>query len=163
MKKILFILLFTFTTGIIYAQYNFAIGVRAGGTTGITLKLNNENSAVEGIIGFWNNGLSFTGLWEKNEDAFNTTSLNWLYGWGGHVSVYGENFDGKSGPAWFNHPNNDGQGDMGFGLDGIAGLEYRLKPIPFAVSVAIKPYVEVVTNGAFLFWIDPGFGIKFTF
>ncbi len=163
MKKTFLILLFIVTAGITSAQYNFAIGVRAGGTTGITLKWNNENSAVEGIIGFWNDGFSFTGLWERNVDAFNTSGFNWFYGWGGHVSVYGEEFDGKSGPAWFNHPNSDGKGDMGFGLDGVAGLEYKIKQIPFAFSVGIKPYVEVVTNGAFLFWIDPGFGIKFTF
>lgn len=163
MKKSVLLFILFLIAGTAAAQYNFAIGVRTAGTTGITLKRNFENSAIEGLVGFWNDGFSFTGLWEKKVTAFDAENLNWIYGWGGHVSVYGEDFNSKKGPAWFNHPNTDDKGDIGFGLDGTAGIEYKIKPIPFAVSVGIKPYVEVVTNGAFLFWIDPGVGIKFVF
>ncbi len=163
MKKFILFLFLMIATAAAFGQYNFAIGVRTGGTTGITLKKNFEFSALEGIIGFWNDGYSVTGLYERKANAFDTENLNWYYGWGGHVSVYGENFNSKKGPAWFNHPNHDGEGDFGFGLDGMVGIEYKINSVPFAFSLGIKPYVEVVTNGGFLFWIDPGLGIKFAF
>lgn len=163
MHRLIFLILFSCITTLSAAQYNFGIGVRTGGTTGISLKKNFEYSAVRGLIGFWNDGISVTALWEKKVTAFNVTRLNWYYGWGGHVSIYGDEFDSKKGPAWFNHPNTDGEGDLGFGLDGTAGLEYAFEAIPFAINAELKPYVEVVTNGGFLFWIDPGVGLKFIF
>lgn len=145
------------------SQYDYAIGVRAGGTTGITLKRNFNASGVELLVGFWNDGLSFTGVYQRQVPAFNQDRMFWFYGWGAHLSVYGKEFNEKEGPAWFNHPNSEAAGEFGFGIDGAAGLEYAFESIPFAVSAGIKPYVEVVTNGAFLFWIDPGVGLKFIF
>jgi hypothetical protein len=42
-------------------------------------------------------------------------------------------------------------------------MDSSFEAIPFAINAEIKPYVEVVTNGGFLFWIDPGVRIKFIF
>lgn len=163
MRKLILLALFISIAAASAAQYNFGIGVRTGGTTGISLKKNFNRFAVKGLVGFWNDGISVTGLLEKKVMAFDVPNLNWYYGWGGHVSVYGEDFDSKKGPAWFNHPNATGKGDLGFGLDGLAGMEYALEKVPFAFNIEIKPYVEVITNGGFLFWIDPGIGLKFIF
>jgi len=163
MRKMLLIFFIMIITAPVFAQYNFGIGVRTGGTTGISLKKNFETVGVEGLIGFWNDGLSFTVLMIKHVNAFGAENLNWYYGWGGHLSVYGDEFNSKKGPAWFNHPNTDGEGDLGFGLDGTAGLEFAMKKVPFAFNIGIKPYVEVVTNGGFLFWIDPGIGLRIIF
>ncbi|HKJ80144.1 MAG TPA: hypothetical protein VKA10_11435 [Prolixibacteraceae bacterium] len=163
MRKYTLLLLLTLFSFVATAQYNFGIGVRTGGTTGIALKNNFENFAVEAIIGFWNDGISVTGLMEKTAPAFNAERINWYYGWGGHISVYGDEFNSKKGPAWFNHPNSNDEGDLGFGLDGVAGIELALQNVPFAFNVEIKPYTEVITNGGFLFWIDPGIGLKIIF
>ena len=49
------------------------------------------------------------------------------------------------------------------GLDGIVGLEYKIPEIPFAISLDMKPLIEIDGNGYFYFAFDPGFGLKFTF
>ena len=51
------------------AGYTTAIGIRGGGTSGVTIKhFNSGSTAIEGIIGVsgaWNQRLSLTGLFEK--------------------------------------------------------------------------------------------------
>lgn len=161
-RTLLFALMFSFSIAAM-AQYDYAIGVRSGGTSGITLKKNYGPSAVEGIIGFWHDGVSVTGLWEKNRMAFGEPGLNWIYGVGGHVSIYGNDFDGRGGPAWYNHPHHADDGDLGLGIDGVVGLEYKIPEAPIAFGIDFKPFLEVVTEGGVLFSIDPGIGIKVAF
>ena len=165
MKKsiLLFMLIFLFS-GLAMAQsYDFAIGIRSGGTSGLTLKKNYGASAIEGIVGFWHDGFSVTGLWEKNKMAFNEPGFNWYYGFGGHLAVYGDNFDGKAGPSWYHHPHEFDGSDLGLGVDGIVGLEYKIPEVPIAVSLDLKPYLEVLTNGGAFFSVDPGLGVKVAF
>ena len=142
-------------------EYDYAIGLRSGGTSGLTLKKNYGPTAIEGIIGFWHDGLSLTGLWENNQMAFAQPGLNWVYGVGGHVAFYGDNFDGD--PSWYNNPHNSGDGSLGLGIDGIVGLEYKIENIPIAIGFNFKPYLEVVSDGGVLFSLDPGIGIKIAF
>jgi hypothetical protein len=150
------------TTAIAQAQYNYAIGLRSGGTTGITLKKTMERSALEGIIGFWQSGLSVTALWEKKSQTFNEPGFNWFYGLGGHVAFYGDDFDGD-GASWYDHPHNKDDGDLGLGIDGIVALEYKIPNVPIAFSLDLKPYIEITTEGGFFFSPDPGLGIKIAF
>ncbi len=163
MKNIvLLFLLFSFG-GTVNAQYNFAVGVRSGGTSGITLKNNFSHSAVEGLIGFWDDGISVTALIEKRKMAFGVPNLQWYYGVGGHISVYGKDFNGKGGPAWYRHPLSDSDGEIGFGADGVVGFGYKIPKIPLAVSIDLKPNIEVVKGSDILYWIDPGVGLKLAF
>lgn len=160
------VLLFTivmFTSGIAMAQYDFAIGLRSGGTSGLTLKKNNGNSAVEGILGFWHHGISVTGLWEKQQNAFNEPGFTLFYGFGGHVAFYDDDFDGRGGVAWYNHPHHIDNGDFGIGIDGIVGLEYKIPNVPLAIDISLKPYMEIVSEGGVIFSPDPGIGIKLAF
>ena len=162
-KRISFLLLLFLLSDATMAQYDFAIGLRSGETSGITLKKNYENTAIEGLVGFWNDGLSVTGLWEHNKIAFNTPGLNWVYGVGGHVSFYGDNFDGHGGPSWYGHPHDIGDGNLGLGIDGTVGLEYKIPEVPIAFGLNFKPYIELITNGGVIFSPDPGIGIKVAF
>lgn len=147
------------------AQYKFAVGLRSGGTSGITLKVNtSELTALEGIIGFWNDGLSITGLWEKHPSAFNVEGLHWYYGAGGHIAFYEADYRNERGPAWWDDDRNDfDDGDVGIGLDVIGGIEYKIPPIPFAISFDLKPFIELNTNGGTYFSFDPGIGLKLAF
>ena len=154
--------LMIFVTGTSVAQYNFAIGLRTGGTSGITLKKNYERSALEGIIGFWNEGLSITALYEKKSRAFDVEGLNWFYGAGGHIAFYGDDFDGD-GYSWYDHPHDRDDGDLGLGIDGMVHLEYKIAEIPLAFSLGFKPYIEFTTDGNLFFTPDPGLGIKLAF
>ncbi len=163
MKKTSVLLMLLLISAIAQAQYKYAVGVRSGGTSGITLKKNFERTAIEGIIGFWNDGLSVTALWETRKIAFDEPHLYWYYGIGGHVSVYGEEFKGNGGASWYRHPHKKDQGDLGVGIDGIVGFEYKIPPIPFVISVDLKPNFEAISGGGLFFWIDPGVGIKIAF
>ena len=162
-KSILIFILLVSLSGAAMAQYDFAVGLRSGGTSGITLKKNYEATSIEGIIGFWHDAVSLTGLWEKHTVAFNTQGLNWIYGVGGHVAFYGNNFDGRGGPGWYDYPNDVHGGELGLGIDGTVGLEYKIPDVPIAFDFSLKPYLEIITDGGVIFSPDPGIGIKIAF
>jgi len=141
-------------------SFRNAVGLRAGGTSGITYKrINNNSNAFEAILGMWHNGLSLTALKEKYSYA-GTPGLWWYYGFGGHVaaetnsSFYNGAFDR------YEPYRTDA---LGLGVDGIVGLEYKIRPIPFAVSLDLKPFVEVTTEGNAFVALDPALGVKLTF
>jgi hypothetical protein len=145
----------------VYSQsYTTALGIRLGGTTGLTVKHSyRPTMTFEGIVGGFPNGFSLTGLIEKNRLAFNEPGLNWYYGGGGHVAVYNSRtYYGRFGREFDYSTNNE----VGFGIDGIVGLEYRLPDnVPIAFSVDLKPFLEITTGGNAGLALDPSIGIKF--
>jgi hypothetical protein len=140
-------------------SYKTAIGLRGGQTSGLTVKhFVAPTAALEGILGVWSHAVSLTVLYEKHASAFDAEGLRWYYGGGGHIASASRNrvyFDEER-----NRTYNDG---LALGIDGIVGLEYKIPPIPFAISVDIKPAFEITTNGSAYAYLDPGLGIKFTF
>ncbi|MFW6227248.1 MAG: hypothetical protein ACOC31_04005 [Bacteroidota bacterium] len=164
MRRLSLIFTFLFFSSIMaFSQYDFAIGLRSGGTSGITLKKNNPSTSVEGIVGIWNDGLSFTGLFEQHPGIAEVPGLHWVYGVGAHVAFYSDNFRGAGGPAWFDYNRDIADDDLGLGVDAIIGIEYKIPPLPLAFSIDIKPFVEFTTDGVVWFAFDPGLGIKFAF
>lgn len=140
--------------------YNTAIGLRGGGTSGLTIKhFTGSNVALEGIIGLWDNAFSLTGLYEKHANA-GATGLNWYYGGGFHIAAETYRYNDRDHYYHRDHYREDG---VGVGIDGIVGIEYKIVPIPFAVSVDLKPFLEINTHGGAFFALDPGLGLKFTF
>lgn len=144
------------------SDYSFAIGLRAGYSNGLTLKsFRSNNVALEGIINAWYRGIAFTGLYEKHIGVDGAPGLRWYYGAGGHVAIRSDRNFYKNNGRWDNRFDNDG--NLGLGIDGIVGIEYKINPIPFAISLDVKPMIEVNTAGGFWTALDPGLGIKFTF
>lgn len=135
-------------------DYNTAIGLRFGGTSGLTLK----TTGFEGILGFWGNGFSLTGLAEKHTMAFDSPDVNWYYGFGGHVAFFS---DGDPGSNFGRGDRRYDDGEVGFGIDGIVGLEFTPAEIPLAFSFGVKPFIEIDTNGEFHAAPDPAIGIKY--
>ncbi|TND08322.1 MAG: hypothetical protein FD123_2353 [Bacteroidetes bacterium] len=146
------------------SDYKTAVGIRAGGTSGLTFKrFTGSGNAFEVIAGAWSYGFSVTGLYERHANA-GAPGLNWYYGGGAHVAaetgwVYYRNYYYDRRYDYFYRAGND----FGIGVDGIIGLEYKIKPIPFAVSLDLKPFVEVNTAGGAYLGFDPGLGIKVAF
>ncbi|WP_370089955.1 hypothetical protein [Ekhidna sp.] len=138
-------------------SYNTAIGVRGLGTSGLTIKhFTGANKALEGIIGFYPNAFSATLLVERYAPAFDEPGLNWYYGIGGHIATQSDVI------------RNDGiyrreTSEVGFGVDGIFGIEYKIREVPIAMSLDFKPFFEVATDGDAFIALDPGLGIKVTF
>lgn len=140
--------------------YHTSIGIRVGGTSGVTLKhYYRPTMAIEGIIGTFGNGFSITGLIQKSANAFDLEGLNWYYGGGAHVAFYNGNryyrLYGREVVYRENH-------DVGIGINGIIGLEYRLPDnVPVAFSLDLKPFIEVDSDGDVGVAPDMALGIKF--
>lgn len=160
MLRIGFCAALLFLSSGLYAQYTTSIGARLGGTSGITGKyFFRPTLAVEGIIGGFGNGFSMTGLIEKYKPFDNAEGLYLYYGGGAHVAFYND----RTRYSNFGREVDNRQGnDVGFGIDGIIGIEYRLpENIPIAFSLDLKPFLEVGTGGYVGFAPDPSIGIKF--
>jgi hypothetical protein len=138
-------------------DYHAAIGLRAGETSGLTFKFRTGSSSrVEIIAGVWSDWLSLTALYERHVSAFNVDGLRWYYGAGGHAAFATGNY--------YNGGRHYARGDdFALGIDGIAGIEYKIPPIPVAISLDVKPLMEIYRNGDLFFGVDPGLGVKFTF
>src|SRR5882672_4577608 len=68
---------------------NLAVGIRIGGTSGVTAKyFYKNNMAAEGIIGTFGNGFSLTGLLERQLPVYNAQGLYLYYGGGAHLAFY---------------------------------------------------------------------------
>jgi hypothetical protein len=141
-------------------NYSTAIGLRGGETSGLTVKhFFNTGNAIEGIIGFWPSALSVTGLYEHNVPA-GPDGLYWYYGGGAHLAFQtGRIYYVNEGMRYYRYTDDA----LGFGIDGVLGIEYKVPPIPFAFSLDIKPFIEVNTRGRAFVALDPGLGIKVAF
>src|ERR1041385_6868419 len=156
----LIIVLFITSFGEVHAQYKAAVGFRVGGTTGVDGKyFIRQGKALEGIIGAFGNGVSFTGLVEKYSPVYNATGLYVYYGGGGHLAFYNSygRYYGYFGREIDYHKNND----VGFGINGIVGFEYRMPDgIPISFSADLKPFIEMGSGGYIGIAPDPSIGVK---
>lgn len=143
--------------------YKYAVGLRAGETSGLTFKRYfTDAHAAELIVGVWPNAIGITGLYEHNVPWKALAGFNWYYGAGAHINVatspmyrvyyYKERY----------YAYRSAYPGIGIGIDGVFGAEYKVPGIPVAISLDLKPFFEV-NSGAFFSSIDPGLGIKVTF
>jgi hypothetical protein len=145
-------------------DYKHAIGIRAGGTSGVTYKhLLNMNNGYELILGIWSNAIGFTGLYEKQAGT-GVNGLRFYYGAGGHLtletnSVFYKRYDNHGNEYVYRYGHNG----FAIGVDGIVGIEYKIPVIPMAISFDLKPFIEFSNNRTFYTALDPGLGIKVAF
>ena len=137
-------------------RYNTGIGIRFGGwESGLTVKhFIKRNAAIEGILttGWLYGGTRLTGLYEIQKPISGVAGLYWFYGIGGHLGFYNERYwyngDCKNGQyeykgRWY---NCDGSRAV-LGIDGIIGLEYLFREIPFTIGLDIKPSIDLFGGG----------------
>lgn len=168
MKRLLFLAIGTLVSTAAFSQknsgYNWAIGARAGSygaTCGVTAKVFVADVlALEGIISYWNKGITATLLLEYHRPAFETRSLNWYMGGGAHF-IQNAGYENsyivsRSGTDYVD-------GGSAIGIDGVFGLEYKIPVIPVALSIDVKPAAEFNAAGGFNMTLDPGLGIKLAF
>jgi hypothetical protein len=155
------VLFFIFSWSATQAQYRTAIGLRLGGTSGITVKHQfMDRFFGEAILGSFSNGFSLTGLMEKMAPVPDAEGLYFYYGGGAHVAVYNDKeiFYSRFGRDVKYHHDND----VAIGINVIGGLEYKLPDIPLAISIDVKPFIEIGSGGYVGFAFDPSLGLKFT-
>jgi hypothetical protein len=153
MKKLIILLsLFVvFGTSTIKAQdlsdsYDFAIGVKMY-PGAITLKKSIDGyKYLEGIAAFWNKGFRATGLYEVHADLLDVEGLKWYYGAGAHVGFYNDKYY---------------SGSTLIGIDGVLGLDYKIKGAPLNLSADWQPSFEFGNGSGFEGW--GGLSIRFAF
>ncbi|MDB5032557.1 hypothetical protein [Mucilaginibacter sp.] len=163
MKKatytLLFLAFFLFIGKASAQDYKSAVGLKFGGyENGISGKVFVDNSiAYEALLGFRQNGIVITGLYEINQEAFNVPALKFYYGFGGHIGSVGQGtyrtFNGND--YTYTHPQ------LLLGGDATVGLEYLIPASPIAISLDLNPRIELASGP--YFDIAPGLGLKYTF
>lgn len=148
MKKIIITCLVAFClVSISYSQdYKTGMGIRIGYFNGLTLKyFFGSQVAFEGLLDTRWRGFEVTGLYEFHKQAFNTERLRWYIGGGGHIGVFNGNYI-----TW----EKPGSSYEIMGIDGILGLEYSFRVIPFNIGIDWKPAINII--GIKNFWFDDG-------
>jgi hypothetical protein len=145
MKKFLVMATLLVATLTVSAQdYNWAIGLRGGGFSGLTAKQNMGGTAIEAGLSLYNGGFAIDGVYEWQEPVIGE-GFHLYYGAGAYAQVAGEFF--------------------GLGAEAVIGLEYRL-PInfPLAISLDYRPGINVLGDAGVQFWGGNfGLGIKYCF
>ncbi len=138
-------------------DYKWAAGLKFGGyESGISGKyFLQSNVALEGILGFRNQGVVVTGLYEIHQPAFKVDKLKFYYGFGAHFGSVGRR------EYLFFDDTRYHDASLLIGADAVLGLEYVIPKSPIAVSLDLNPRVELA-RGPF-FDIAPGLGVKYTF
>ena len=129
-------------------EYDWAVGVRVGGANGgLTVKRNLGAQAVEiGVALAADNSGRLQALYEWQKPVL-AEGVQLYYGVGAFVGA----FDFSSAPQ------------MGLGLEGVIGLEYKVPSVPIAFSLDYRPGVSLVPDFSKSTYGDVGLGLKFCF
>lgn len=130
--------------------YKSALGIRIGDSQGINYKtFVASKNAVEGILTIDNGGFGITGLYEIHGTAFSSRDFNWYIGGGGHLYSYGN--------GYYHHNNG-----LVVGLDGIIGIEGKIRSIPLAIGLDWKPAFNII-NASSLHTNAIGLSVRYCF
>jgi len=160
MKKIIVIALLLCASLSLGAQnYKWGIGLRGGVcSSGITFKLNfNQKGGLDAGINY--------GYW-KGEQAI---SLSANYEWmtpvitKGFTLFYGGGaFLGSSSKTETTDTETIKTTTYGIGIQGIAGLEYKITNLPLAIDLNYQPTFAILSQPKF-YWANVALGVKFVF
>jgi hypothetical protein len=128
------------------SSYKTAVGVKFY-PGAITVKhFVKETAALEGLAYFWDKGFRFTGLYELHYDLLQVEGLKWYVGPGAHIGFYN---------------NKHYDGSTLFGIDGIIGVDYKIKGAPLNLSIDWNPSFEFGDGSGFESF--GGLAIRFAF
>lgn len=155
MKPVIYILLLIICCNQIHAQsaYNKAIGIKIPGGFSVSYKqFVADTKNVEAQATIWNKGFRVSGLYEFNYYSFNTSGLSWFVGPGAHIGFWKED-----SPT----PKTDNS-KIDIGIDGIIGLDYKIKNAPLNISLDWQPAITLIGTAGFTPAYG-GVGIRYTF
>jgi len=161
MKKIFLVslLLIIASLSLSAQSYRWAIGLKGGVcASGITFKYNfNQKNALDAAINY--------GYW-KGE---NSVSLSANYEWvlpvitKGFTFFYGAGaFLGSSSTTKATDTETVKTTTFGIGVQGVAGLEYKIPNFPMAIDLNYQPALCILAKPAF-YWANFALGVKFAF
>ena len=135
------------------SDYRTAIGVKVYPGAISVKHFVRDNTALEGLASFWRYGFRFTGLYEWHDDINGAPGLKWYVGPGAHLGF----FNDRWGRAYL---DDDEDGRIDLGLDGVIGLDYKIQGIPINISLDWQPSFTIISDPQFRSW--GGLGIRFT-
>ena len=168
MKKSVTLFLFVFIIGaasVCKAQYQKSFGARVGKfATGLDLKCffdASSNTALELFGGFTQEansgylGKLFFIKQRSIRDSKLQAPMKMIFGVGSHVGFFKDPYYTiKDGQAVY-YPMNT----FSVGIDGMFGLEYNSRKLPFTVGADANPYYSFLNPGPT--WIDFALNVRF--
>ena len=133
--------------------YKHALGVKMYPSAISYKQFYRTNKALE-ILGYFTlDGFRTTAMVEKYMPIDGNENLTWYVGYGAHLGLWSEEWKK-------NNPNH--RAGIALGVDGILGMDYKIKNAPLEISVDWQPSFNFV--GASYFesgWA--GIGVRYTF
>lgn len=112
-----------------------------------------KDRAVEGLAFISQDGFRLTGLYEIHNDLGSVEGLKWYVGGGAHMGIWSDRWKTQ-------YP--DRNGSVSIGLDGVLGLDYKIKGAPLNLSFDWQPSFNFIGYNYFeSAW--GGLGIRYTF
>lgn len=143
MKKFFAIAALMVATLTVSAQeYNWAVGVRGGALSGLTVKNNLGENAIEAGISLneYFTNIEATYQWQQPVIA---EGFNLYYGVGAYVGL--------------------AQQYLGVGAEGVVGLEYKIPEVPLAISLDYRPTFNILGGFGYSNFYNFGLGVKYCF
>lgn len=112
------------------SEYQTALGVKFYPGALTVKHFVADNRALEGIASFWRHGFRVTGLYEIHGDIDGAQGLKWYVGPGAHVGFWNDDAKG------YYHGGPNG---AYLGVDGVLGLDYKIKSAPINLSIDWQP------------------------
>ncbi len=119
-------------------SYTKAIGVKVS-PGAITYKsFFKQNKAIEAIGYITLDGFSVSVLKEFYTPIEGAESLSWYYGYGGHLGIWSE--------EWKRTNSGTSNSNIAVGVDGIIGLDYKIKNTPLNLSIDWQPAFSIIQS-----------------
>ena len=135
------------------SDYQTAVGFKFHPTAITAKHFIKSDAALEGLLYIWRDGVRVTGLYEYYGDINGVDGLKWYIGGGAHVGFWND--------EWRRDYPNRNKG-VNIGVDGVLGLDYKIKGAPINISLDWQPSVSFV---GYNYW-EAGWGglaIRFAF
>ncbi len=157
-RSILFILPVLLATALsaqtnLGSSYKTALGVKVYPGAVTVKHFTGANTALEGLGYISSDGFRLTGLYELHYPLGSVDGLQWYVGGGGHLGIWSNTWKNR-------YPTREG--GMALGVDGVLGIDYKIKDAPLNLSFDWQPSFNVIGYNYF----EGGWGglaIRYTF
>ena len=157
-RSILFILPVLLATALsaqtnLGSSYKTALGVKVDPGAVTVKHFTGANTALEGLGYISSDGFRLTGLYELHYPLGSVDGLQWYVGGGGHLGIWSDTWKNR-------YPTREG--GMALGVDGVLGIDYKIKDAPLNLSFDWQPSFNVIGYNYF----EGGWGglaIRYTF
>ena len=112
-----------------------------------------SDRAVEGLAFVSQDGFRLTGLYEIHNNLGSVEGLKWYIGGGAHMGIWSDRWKVQ-------YP--DRNSGVSIGVDGVLGLDYKIKGAPLDISFDWQPAFNFIGYNYFES-ATGGLGIRYTF